>query len=198
MYLHLLNEQDRILEPGVYCDKHQCVRDVQLPSFSLGERNPLVDTVHKKTIQSWQLDRFSEEEMRTMFAENNEEITFLCLPLMDRQKTSMGVVVLIYKELSLEKKNEYLEERLVFVQQLSSLAGVTLETRYLIKKQKDLFDAFIKLIAGAIDAKSPYTGGHCQRVPVSLQNFWPRRPVSKQAALLLIFPLMKTSGRNCM
>ena len=31
--------------------------------------------------------------------------------------------------------------------------------------QKELLDAFIKLIAGAIDAKSPYTGGHCQRVP---------------------------------
>jgi hypothetical protein len=31
--------------------------------------------------------------------------------------------------------------------------------------QEDLLDAFIKLIAGAIDSKSPYTGGHCQRVP---------------------------------
>ena len=31
--------------------------------------------------------------------------------------------------------------------------------------QEALLEAFIKLIAGAIDAKSPYTGGHCQRVP---------------------------------
>src|SRR5690606_35781186 len=31
--------------------------------------------------------------------------------------------------------------------------------------QKQLLDAFIELMAGAIDAKSPYTGGHCQRVP---------------------------------
>lgn len=31
--------------------------------------------------------------------------------------------------------------------------------------QKDLLDAFIKLIASAIDAKSKYTGGHCERVP---------------------------------
>ena len=29
-----------------------------------------------------------------------------------------------------------------------------------------LLESFIQLIAGAIDAKSPYTGGHCQRVPV--------------------------------
>jgi len=32
--------------------------------------------------------------------------------------------------------------------------------------QKDLLESFIKLLAGAIDSKSPYTGGHCQRVPV--------------------------------
>ena len=32
--------------------------------------------------------------------------------------------------------------------------------------QKELMDGFIKLIADAIDAKSPYTGGHCRRVPL--------------------------------
>ena len=32
--------------------------------------------------------------------------------------------------------------------------------------QADLLDAIIKLIADAIDAKSPYTSGHCHRVPI--------------------------------
>ena len=31
--------------------------------------------------------------------------------------------------------------------------------------QRELMDAFIRLIAQAIDEKSPYTGGHCARVP---------------------------------
>jgi len=35
----------------------------------------------------------------------------------------------------------------------------------LLEQQRKLFDDFTKLIAGAIDAKSPYTGGHCMRVP---------------------------------
>lgn len=39
------------------------------------------------------------------------------------------------------------------------------EVQKLQKEQKDLLDSFIKIIAGAIDAKSPYTGGHCERVP---------------------------------
>jgi len=38
--------------------------------------------------------------------------------------------------------------------------------RLLLEQQRKLFDDFTKLIAGAIDAKSPYTGGHCARVPV--------------------------------
>jgi len=41
------------------------------------------------------------------------------------------------------------------------------------EKQEELMDSFIKLIASAIDAKSKYTGGHCERVPlltISLAN----------------------------
>ena len=33
------------------------------------------------------------------------------------------------------------------------------------KSQAELLDAIVKLIAEAVDAKSPYTGGHCERVP---------------------------------
>lgn len=37
--------------------------------------------------------------------------------------------------------------------------------RKLLNQQRNLFNDLTKLIAGAIDAKSPYTGGHCARVP---------------------------------
>jgi len=39
------------------------------------------------------------------------------------------------------------------------------EVLQLQEAQKELLDSFIALIAGAIDAKSKYTGGHCSRVP---------------------------------
>lgn len=51
------------------------------------------------------------------------------------------------------------------VEALSATAAVAIETRHLIDGQKQLLEALIQLLAGAIDAKSPYTGGHCQRVP---------------------------------
>ncbi|CEG55764.1 HD family phosphohydrolase [Legionella fallonii] len=52
------------------------------------------------------------------------------------------------------------------VESLASQAAVTITNRQLINAQRGLFDALIQLIAKAIDKKSPYTGGHCRRVPV--------------------------------
>jgi HD-GYP domain-containing protein (c-di-GMP phosphodiesterase class II) len=51
------------------------------------------------------------------------------------------------------------------VRAVGASAGIAIENKQLLQAQKDLMDALIKLIAGAIDAKSSYTGGHCARVP---------------------------------
>jgi hypothetical protein len=50
-------------------------------------------------------------------------------------------------------------------------AGIALDNQELLQGQRDLLDAFIRLLAEAIDAKSPYTGGHCERVPVLAEMF---------------------------
>jgi response regulator RpfG family c-di-GMP phosphodiesterase len=52
-----------------------------------------------------------------------------------------------------------------FASALAAQAAVALDNVQLVDAQRDLLDSLIKLIAGAIDAKSPYTGGHCERVP---------------------------------
>jgi HD-GYP domain-containing protein (c-di-GMP phosphodiesterase class II) len=54
---------------------------------------------------------------------------------------------------------------MAFVEAVSGTAAVAIETNRLIQEQKQLMLAIIELLAGAIDAKSPYTSGHCQRVP---------------------------------
>ncbi len=46
-----------------------------------------------------------------------------------------------------------------------SQAAVGLDNRNLVNSLEELFNALIKVIAASIDAKSPYTGGHCTRVP---------------------------------
>ena len=51
------------------------------------------------------------------------------------------------------------------VESLASQAAVAMTNHNLITGLKDLFESFVTLIAEAIDQKSPYTGGHCRRVP---------------------------------
>lgn len=82
----------------------------------------------------------------------------LALPLMNRKHQLVGAMLLL-------RKDPFGDAQVSFINALSGSAASSLETRELIKAQKELFEAFIQLIAGAIDAKSPYTGGHCARVP---------------------------------
>jgi len=51
------------------------------------------------------------------------------------------------------------------LESLASQAAIALTNRRLIEQLEELFEAFIQLINTAIDDKSPYTGGHCARVP---------------------------------
>ena len=45
------------------------------------------------------------------------------------------------------------------------MADMVLSIKKHEQNQRDLMDSFIELIAQAIDDKSPYTAGHCERVP---------------------------------
>ncbi|MEN8147852.1 MAG: HD domain-containing phosphohydrolase [Campylobacterota bacterium] len=56
---------------------------------------------------------------------------------------------------------------IIELSQLSdSLVAMSKSIQAYQEAQKELMDSFIRLIADAIDAKSPYTGGHCKRVPL--------------------------------
>ncbi len=61
---------------------------------------------------------------------------------------------------------ERIETDIIELDQLSrSLVEMAESIRRYQEEQKELLDSFIRLIADAIDAKSPYTAGHCKRVP---------------------------------
>ncbi len=84
--------------------------------------------------------------------------------LENRRGQSVGVLTLCQEAATLPEAEE--EDVMALVQAVSGIAAVAIESQRLLQEQKALFEALIELIAGAIDAKSPYTGGHCQRVPV--------------------------------
>lgn len=93
--------------------------------------------------------------------------SFLTVPMTDHENTIIGVLQLINAidgKTGQVKAFTRLDQQLV--ESLASQAAVAISNKNLIEAQRQLFDALIKLIANAIDEKSPYTAGHCRRVPV--------------------------------
>ncbi|MGE4368936.1 MAG: HD domain-containing phosphohydrolase [Burkholderiaceae bacterium] len=85
----------------------------------------------------------------------------LIMPLRGRQNEILGVLIL-HHAVDDEHRSENFR---AFAQKLSGALSVSLETRNLFAAQQRLLESVIQLLADAIDAKSPYTGGHCERVP---------------------------------
>ena len=95
--------------------------------------------------------------------------SFLTVPLKNHDGEVTGVLQLINARDRRNRVIAFGAEITLMIEALASQAAVALDNARLIESQKQLFKAFIQLIAGAIDAKSPYTGGHCNRVPIITQ-----------------------------
>ena len=92
--------------------------------------------------------------------------SFLTVPLKNSQNAVIGVVQLLNaRDRATGEVIPFSGEIQPVIEALSSQAAVALDNSQLLAAQKRLLDSFIQLIAGAIDAKSAYTGGHCLRVP---------------------------------
>ena len=93
--------------------------------------------------------------------------SLLAVPLKDHEGEVIGVLQLINAQrhgsrdvVPFSSADQSLAES------LASQAAIALSSRLLMTQLEELFESFISLINLAIDEKSPYTGGHCQRVPV--------------------------------
>ncbi|RDH87097.1 MAG: hypothetical protein DIZ78_06315 [endosymbiont of Escarpia spicata] len=107
-------------------------------------------------------------EIRQRFERKDYQcITMLALPLINQRSEIIGVLELINaRQPTTDELIGFSPAVISFVEALSSSAAIALDNRRLLKEQKDLLDAVVQMLAGAIDAKSHYTSGHCQRVPI--------------------------------
>ena len=97
---------------------------------------------------------------------NYRSKSFLTVPLKNHEDEIIGVLQLLNAQHHKSKNIiSFTSEIQKMVEALASQAAVAITNKNLIKDLENLFESFIKLIASAIDAKSPYTGGHCARVP---------------------------------
>lgn len=92
--------------------------------------------------------------------------SFLTIPMLNQEDRVIGVLQLINARSDDGEVIPFRPGDQEIVEALASQAAIALDNQLLLSSQRDLMEAFIKLIAAAIDDKSPYTGGHCRRVPV--------------------------------
>lgn len=93
--------------------------------------------------------------------------SMLTFPLKDHEQEIIGVLQLINaRDADRDQVIAFSEVEQQLAESLASQAAVALTQRRLISELQELFESFIRMIASAIDDKSPYTGGHCRRIPV--------------------------------
>jgi HD-GYP domain-containing protein (c-di-GMP phosphodiesterase class II) len=91
--------------------------------------------------------------------------SLLAVPMQDHRDELIGVLQLVNAKGEDGRTVEFADEDERLAEALTGLAGVVLSNQLLIGQLEALFSGLVALINTAIDEKSPYTGGHCQRVP---------------------------------
>lgn len=92
--------------------------------------------------------------------------SFLSVPLINHANEVIGVLQLLNaKDTETGETVAFSKSIEPIVAALASSAAIALDNQILLQDHKNLLDAFIKVIAQAIDAKSAHTSAHCQRVP---------------------------------
>jgi HD-GYP domain-containing protein (c-di-GMP phosphodiesterase class II) len=91
--------------------------------------------------------------------------SFLTIPMKNHDGEIIGVLQLLNALDEEGKVAPFTVEDQRLAESLASQAAIALTNRMLINQLETLFEALIGLINTAIDDKSPYTGGHCKRVP---------------------------------
>jgi len=93
--------------------------------------------------------------------------SFLNVPLIPLGGDKLGVLQLINaKSADNSHYVPFRPDMQSFVEALAASAATALYNNQLIDNLEKLFDAIIDVINSALSRKSPYTGGHCVRVPI--------------------------------
>ncbi|GAL31533.1 chemotactic transducer-related protein [Vibrio maritimus] len=93
----------------------------------------------------------------------NDSCEVIYIPLQNREGLVIGSLGLIFEQGSAD---EVYRQHADYLKTLLGYVSVAIETQQMLESQRALLNSFIKVFAGSLDKKSPYTGNHCQRVPI--------------------------------
>ncbi len=93
-------------------------------------------------------------------------VSFLTVPMKNHENDVIGVLQLINaRDRNAGTVIPFHREDQQLVESLASQAAIAISQQQLISEMKALFDSVVKMIARAIDEKSPHTANHCRRIP---------------------------------
>jgi HD-GYP domain-containing protein (c-di-GMP phosphodiesterase class II) len=162
----LVDDDERHLKVGALQRRERGTGDDPgISDIALDSTHPLARAVTGTQPEVLLLSTDSDPGLQALLSlAGGGEAALVAVPLHNRQNDAVGLLCLLYHGHYDTRSSDY-SAQIAFMRALSGFAALTIESRHLLNMQEALLEAFIKLIAGAIDAKSPYTGGHCQRVP---------------------------------
>lgn len=169
--VHLLSADGQTLEPaasrvgGETASRRGLTWQVNAPDSVSAPVHALRANGPVEVDLSWDDPAHLAAYERLFAALGASRMRLLSLPLKNSQHETIGTLTLTFPQ-SLEGPVQPVgAARVAFISALSGTAAVAIDNQLLLRGRKELLESFIQLVAGAIDAKSPYTGGHCQRVP---------------------------------
>ncbi|MCL9775348.1 HD domain-containing phosphohydrolase [Vibrio methylphosphonaticus] len=161
-YIYLLNDEETRLEPRFVSLKSRGDLDVE-EMVSLQLDDPTLQHDLQAFFQLKQPVCIPHDEILPFLIREKSTDSVLFVPLIDRRQKVIGALGLGFDS---KQENIVLMENIQYIETLAAYASVTIETQTMLNSQRALLESFIQVMAQAIDTKSPYTGTHCQRVPV--------------------------------
>ena len=169
-YLYLINDAETHIEPQFAWRATTQNEDIsQLEIFALNDEK-IAKTIEqimikKKPFENLNINTFDKQEQNKLGLDS-EQIWSITFPLFSKEKQTIGAMILVFDV----KESEYIRNtKFHYFESLINYTAIALDGRKMQQNQKDLLDSFIQIMASTIDTKSPYTGNHCQKVPLLTQ-----------------------------
>ena len=126
--------------------------------------------INKEIINSSNI--FNEPNIEASFLREFDEmydyntVSALVFPIFDSKKKVVGVAQFINAQDNKGKIINFSAEKQDKIIAVCQMIAIALERKKLTESYSQLLESFVDVLAKAIDAKSPYTGAHCQKVPI--------------------------------
>ena len=135
--------------------------------FKLSAKSGTTPEFKLQSLYDHNPDAFTQSIYELTKSEANHVFTDLdchsgfIIPLFNRNNDNTGALLIGFTvDITDDTRN-----RLRFVREFIGFNEIVLEHLEKVEEQRNLFHSFVEMTATAVDIKSPYTGGHCQRVP---------------------------------